>query len=403
LDRAQAEVSDDYLKVEELERECATTGDYDRAKWARARRQTISGEDVISFLSRKAVIPKYGFPVDVVDLDLQRSSQASTVALQRDLAIAVAEFAPGAEVVANKRLWTSKGLKRVAGKAWDRLRYRKCKTHGTFETWPAGQEPSGPGCCTQARTQTWVDPIFGFVAAREGGEPKGRPRRLFTSRPYFRGMAGPDDESVMLGGIAQVWKASPGYLVVLCEGRKGGGFRICAECGAGFESGPVTAEHESPTGRACRGTLESVALGHQFVSDVLRIRFARQPTEPSPEERLWFYHSLAYALAHGAAEVLEVPRQDLNVTVRASGPDTHEIVLYDAVPGGAGLVARLEEAETFRQVLEISRARVADCRGCAPDSSCYACLRHYANQFAHPKLKRGPVAEFLPETLEAWA
>lgn len=402
LDRAQAEVSDDYRKVEDLQRDYVTRKDFKSAEWTQRRLATIAGEDVISFLSRKAVIPKYGFPVDVVDLDLQRSSQASTVALQRDLAIAVAEFAPGAEVVANKRLWTSKGLKRVAGKAWPRLRYRKCKTHGTFETWPEGQEPSGPGCCTQARTQTWVDPIFGFVAAREGGDPKGRPRRLLTSRPYFRGKAGPDDESVMLGGIAQVWKASPGYLVVLCEGRKGGGFRICAECGAGFGSTQVSTEHESPTGRACRGTLESVALGHQFVSDVLRIRFARQPSMLPPEDRLWFYHSLAYALAHGAAEVLEVPRQDLNVTVRASGPDTHEIVLYDAVPGGAGLVARMEEPEVFRQVLEVSRARVADCRSCAPDGSCYACLRHYANQFAHPKLKRGPAAEFLANVLEAW-
>jgi ATP-dependent helicase YprA (DUF1998 family) len=403
LDRTQAEVSDDYLKVEALQGDCIARKDFKGADWTERRLKTIAGEDVISFLSRKAVIPKYGFPVDVVDLDLQRSSQASTVALQRDLAIAVAEFAPGAEVVANKRLWTSKGLKRVAGKAWDRLQYRKCKTHGTFETWPEGQESSGPGCCTRARTQTWVDPIFGFVAAREGGEPKGRPRRLFTSRPYFRGMAGPDDQSVMLGGIAQVWKASPGYLVVLCEGRKGGGFRICAECGAGFGNAQATAEHESPTGRACRGTLESVALGHQFVSDVLRIRFVRQPSTLPLQDRLWFYHSLAYALAHGAAEVLEVPRQDLNVTVRASGPDTHEIVLYDAVPGGAGLVARLEEPETFRQVIEMSRARVADCRGCSPDASCYACLRHYANQFAHPKLRRGPVAEFLAEILEAWA
>lgn len=403
LDRAQAEVSDDYTKVEDLQRACIARKDFRGADWTERRLKTIAGEDVISFLSRKAVIPKYGFPVDVVELDLQRSSQASTVDLQRDLAIAVAEFAPGAEVVANKLLWTSKGLKRVAGKAWDRLRYRKCKTHGTFETWPEGQEASGQACCTQARTQTWVDPIFGFVAEREGREPQGRPRRLFTSRPYFRGMAGPDDESVILGGIAQVWKASPGYLVVLCEGRKGGGFRICAECGAGFGSSSATVEHESPTGRACRGTLESVALGHQFVSDVLRIRFVRQPSMVPPDDGLWFYYSLAYALAHGAAEVLEVPRQDLNVTVRASGPDTHEIVLYDAVPGGAGLVARLEEPETFRQVLELSRDRVADCRGCGPDTSCYACLRHYANQFAHPKLRRGPVAEFLGEVLEAWA
>ncbi len=265
------------------------------------------------------MIPKYGFPVDVVELDLQRTNRASTVALQRDLAIAVAEFAPEAEVVANKKLWTSCGLKTVAGKAWGRLRYRKCKTHGTFETLPEGQEPSGPNCCKQAIPQTWVDPIFGFVAGRDGGaEPTGRPRRLFTSRPYFSGMAVPDEAPTILGGIARVWKASPGDLVVLCEGRKGRGFRICADCGAGFGGTRTTSEHESPTGRACRGTLESVALGHQFRTDVLRVQFVREPSDVGPGNRLWFYHSLAYALVHGAAEVLEVPRQDLSVTVRTS-------------------------------------------------------------------------------------
>lgn len=31
--------------------------------------KTIAGEQTLNFLSRKAVIPKYGFPVDVVELD----------------------------------------------------------------------------------------------------------------------------------------------------------------------------------------------------------------------------------------------------------------------------------------------------------------------------------------------
>ncbi|MEG3066458.1 MAG: hypothetical protein RQM89_11265 [Acetomicrobium sp.] len=34
------------------------------------RAKTIAEEDALSFLSRKAVIPKYGFPVDVVELDI---------------------------------------------------------------------------------------------------------------------------------------------------------------------------------------------------------------------------------------------------------------------------------------------------------------------------------------------
>ncbi|MEM3402609.1 MAG: helicase-related protein, partial [Candidatus Hadarchaeales archaeon] len=111
---AEAEVSSDYRTVKDLEETAAKRGDYDTAKWARARAKTIAEEDVLSFLSRKAVIPKYGFPVDVVELDTQRTQQnqeAFEVLLQRDLSIAISEFAPTSKLVANKKVWTSYGLK----------------------------------------------------------------------------------------------------------------------------------------------------------------------------------------------------------------------------------------------------------------------------------------------------
>ena len=61
-------------------------------------------------------------------------------------------------------------------------------------------------------------------------------------------------------------------------------------------------------------------------------------------------------------------------------------MLYDNVPGGAGLVAQLEEPTVFSQVLANARRRVQGNCGC--DSSCYGCLRSYRNQFAHPYLDR---------------
>jgi type I restriction enzyme M protein len=62
----------------------------------------------------------------------------------------------------------------------------------------------------------------------------------------------------------------------------------------------------------------------------------------------------------------------------------------------------VDASSLFRRVLDTAHARVADCQGCRPDASCYGCLRHYGNQFAHPKLKRGPVAKFLNEVLRSW-
>ena len=154
---AQSEVASDYQVVKNLEEVAAGKGDYDTAKWAKARARTIAEEDVLSFLSRKAVIPKYGFPVDVVELDTQRTQQnkeAFEVLLQRDLSIAISEFAPTSKLVANKMVWTSYGLKRVAEKEWDRWWYARCARHNNFERWPYQREkqPSSFEKCCESMT-----------------------------------------------------------------------------------------------------------------------------------------------------------------------------------------------------------------------------------------------------------
>lgn len=248
----------------------------------------------------------------------------------------------------------------------------------------------------------YVDPIFGFIAERRPPEdPTHRPGRVYTTRPYFLASQG-DPGTIEITGIAQVRKAAPGKLVVLCEGRKGQGFLICATCGAGVQR---ESEHRTSLGRPCRGQTQRVALGHEFVTDVLRVRFHRTPSPTAaPDGFLWFGYSLAYALLYGTHEVLEIPLQDLSVTVRSTAPDElPEIILFDDVPGGAGLVARLEDPPTLRICLQRARDRISGSCRCALDTTCYGCLRSYANQFAHPRLRRGPALEYLDDILRRWS
>jgi hypothetical protein len=115
----------------------------------------------------------------------------------------------------------------------------------------------------------------------------------------------------------------------------------------------------------------------------------------------WFAYSLAYALVEGAAEVLEVPSIDLSATVAYGSEEfIPPIILYDNVPGGAGLVARLQEEKVLRDCLEAARERVSGSCGC--DKSCYGCLRNYRNQFAHQDLQRGPAVHYLEVLLFGW-
>ena len=69
------------------------------------------------------------------------------------------------------------------------------------------------------------------------------------------------------------------------------------------------------------------------------------------------------------------------------------IVLHDAVSGGAGLVAQLEDPGVLARVIDLARDRVGDACGC--DSSCYGCLLSSRNQFAHPYLSRLRAMETL--------
>ena len=98
-------------------------------------------------------------------------------------------------------------------------------------------------------------------------------------------------------------------------------------------------------------------------------------------------YSLGFAIMLGVAEALDVPATDLNVTIGGGGASAEPaIILYDDVPGGAGLVAQLEERDVLRQALRNAWGRVSGNCGC--DSSCYGCLRSYRNQFAHTFLDR---------------
>ena len=380
LDRAVAEVSSDQQSMERLRKEL-----YDQHKsTGRVERRisTITGEQTLDFLSRKAVIPKYGFPVDVVELDTRPENRSAGVSLQRDLSQAIAEYAPGGKVVANKREWQSCGVKTLPGKHFPVKRY-EYSSPLDFSQWSEGESRDG------SIGKKYLQPVFGFVTPlfEKPVEPRRRSQRLYTTRPFFEGFNDPTQiQPENLFGVG-ITKAMPGTLVILCEGKRGRGFYICVSCGSHMTERKPS--HKSPDKRECNGSLDNYSLGHELETDVIRMQFPDLINE-------WNAYSLAYAIALGAAETMDVPDTDLNVTI-TSGNTAQEaaIVLYDNVPGGAGLVAQIERPDVFKQVINNAHERVAG--GCGCDSSCYGCLRSYRNQFAHPYLDRIIARGFLAQ------
>ncbi|MFA4970866.1 MAG: DUF1998 domain-containing protein, partial [Sulfuritalea sp.] len=91
--------------------------------------------------------------------------------------------------------------------------------------------------------------------------------------------------------------------------------------------------------------------------------------------------TVAEALRLAVIELLQVQSGEVRATYRLYGTtgNTLEVVLYDAVPGGAGYCAHLGEAGfSFDGLLRRARNRL-DCKAQC-DSACRTCLCDYSNQ-----------------------
>ena len=407
------------------ERIQAAIEDEDFAAAARYKRirATVFGRDLLGFLASKNVLPKYGFPVDVVELQTKYapSSDGHRLDLSRDLRVALSEYAPGAELVAGGRVWVSGGLslrpvRQASGdaKVWDAYGYAVCPACMRFNEDHLADGP--PATCAQCQGPltsghqgmrgVYVKPEFGFVASPD--EPKrsgdGRPRRIYSSRVFFKELgSNPDDgnrvELVSASRAVQGRYARGGTLAVVNPGPGGAGFRLCEACGYG-EPAPwlqrrgkagKREKHRNPrTGRPCEGTLRNLHLGHTFQTDVLAIG-VMVPGAADQTVRL----SLLYALLEGASGALGISRGDLDGVVFGAAP-LPEVMLYDNVPGGAGHVRRI--CDRFDEVVRAALVRVERCE-CGVETSCYECLRNFGNQPYHDVLTRQSAIDVLRRLL----
>jgi ATP-dependent helicase YprA (DUF1998 family) len=171
--------------------------------------------------------------------------------------------------------------------------------------------------------------------------------------------------------------------VALAEGPGGAGFLICDWCGWGTPNhGRPASSHVSPLrGKPCTGPLRWRSLAHTYETDILRLHLDAPGLSTMAQ-----WHSLLYAVLEGAADGLEISRADIDGLVHAGADGRSGLVLFDAVPGGAGSVLRI--AGALDTVIRTAVRRVASC-DCGPETSCYGCLRTLRNERHHEDLSRG--------------
>lgn len=407
MTQAASEIVNDVEKLEERKEELYRQNK--KVDYLTRLVKTLKEKDLIGFLSNHNVIPKYGFPVDVVELQiLHHGEEAKRLQLERDLRIALSEYAPSSQVVAGGKLWTSRYLRRLPNREWESFFYAICDQCQSYQSKRAELEERITHCkvCESKirRNQgIFIVPGFGFIAGREnpGNPGEEKPEKTYTTRVYFSGQSSGEEEKVcfkLVGGIElELAAASRGKLAVINNAGYHG-FHVCRSCGytiLGNEKVPDS--HETHWGGPCCGKMQNrYSLGHEFETDILKLYF-----HGYQDMRKGFWHSLLYALLEGVSSAMQIERQDLDgclYPMPGNPLGSPALILFDDVPGGAGHVRRLVREESFKDVLRASLNRLQGCdcgKEAGGNASCYGCLRHYRNQFCHNELNRGIVIEFL--------
>ena len=376
--------------------------------------------DLSERLAEFGILPMFGFPTQSRYLFTQRPAGARPwpppTAVQRDLRMAVSEFAPGNEIVLDKLVYRSIGL-------------IDCyPSRGQVDSFrdPFG-EPRIVGLCERCKN---VEDHPGTACSNCGAHDEAEFRHVQLAKPAgFR--AEWQEGTPYEGSRERLSRANPPRLVVdrtsmpIDHDQHGLAVRagqtqlytINDNRGRGFEF----QRSSQPThGWLALGAFEDerwvnptseirhVVLGSVVTTDVL---IARPPQPTTPEwahlmaahndaglaiitARRAAWTSLAFTLRAAAAQLLQVEVRELDAGVRLIATDDRadlypEIFLTDVIENGAGYVTHIADQEIFRELLDTAEALISDWDDPARHAcgaACYRCLKDWSNNPYHPLL-----------------
>ena len=383
--------------------------------------------DLIDFFVRGNILPKYGFPIDSVELIQNIAAQSfKSLNLSRDLSVAIAEYAPSSEVVADGGLYTSRYIRKpIVNKSemsdFETAYLSKCPDceNMNYSKMPIGTDGIPCAICgKELKNRDFyksIEPRAGFIAEEDVKDvPLSSQERKYKTEAIYIGdkTAYPiskydyEFENIKL----EVESTASDSLVV----KSTDFFYVCPKCGYSIASDEMSKlseyedyrigvarieknnnGHKNPFGKGkCSNTsLIRYCLHHEFRTDVAKISFG---CDTSDQAKML---SVMYALLNSFANELNIERRDIKACLTykiTNGKMEHRIIMYDSVPGGAGHSRRLvtEEGEVLKAVIKRAITLLNTCE-CSP--SCYRCLRSYENQKIHEILDREKALNFLKQ------
>ena len=386
-------------------------------------------EPLLQMLVTRAVFPRYAFPTDVVAFWVPTPRRVGEAVgrrgfdyqPQRDLQLALTEYAPGRSMTIDKWRFASAAVfspfePTPAQMLGRRQTYVACRECDFVTLDPSARDTlSCPACGGDQLVRAEFVTPSGFAPDVNERREIDRGQPITYAGRTDRARLELQDQPTawhrtLHGGRLRAWMG-PRALAIVNKGVGERGFRICPDCGRaepeygpGFtqtkltRAGVPVALHRHPIeqGVNCTGVAEGpFFLGHRFVTDalLLRIRVEDPVALGSRVARGLLGRparialtTLVEAMALAATRTLQIDEGELSgwwAPVIGGGGDEAQVYLYDLLPGGGGYARAVGDA--LEEVLTATEELLAGCE-CA--SSCYRCVRHYGNAYIHASLDR---------------
>ena len=414
------------------------------------KRLFFKKQEIIKFLVSSNILPKYGFPVDTVDLKVNPSAYTNadnndTLRLTRDLSQAISDYAPGSKVIANDRMYTSRYILKYVkdGKRDFEKRYiAKCANDNcntmNCKTLKPEQNVKCIGCGEWISHSKFIEAIYpaaGMAMENKTGErvPLNRPQKVYKTDYYFVEEEMERNSKTIDFGEKQIVIISSQKDTIGISSNLERPFYVCQRCGFSYgindanrikdeDNKPdkkaidvlrgkrksiymeCAKKHMNPYGKACSNTvLTQNALYHSYHTDIVQIIFKNDSLTLRDSYKTAL--SVLYALLDAISNVLDIERDEISgVLVKCTNSlfgNNYKFILFDTVPGGAGHVKQLsgDNLDNIHKIFEYAYNKTHDC-SCGEDSSCYGCLRTYENQKYHDQLSRKSAYSFLQHYLD---
>lgn len=408
--------------------------DFRKRDWAYLERDGKSYKKALDCLLEAAVLPTYSFPRGVVGFEVEDEASGRKLLQkpERPLDIAISEYAPGREIVIDKKTYVSGGIYTHTTKFSRDQEEREHPAkeylespdyHGTvlFCKNPScgwfgkrrhlTRNERCPFCGGNDLDEFEYVKPWGFAprngtvddAAREESESSYAEIPCYSAIPN-EALEESTYRNILFGNRHDC------SLMVVNRGPHQFGFDICRLCGAAMPSQDrelLSKRIRPPYRKDARGRdshcshdfIRSAVIGNEFVTDLAIFEIPVDRTDVCVVyENHWLKHastSLSEAFRLAAVDLLDIDFGELCVGVRRRYDDSRaivEIYLFDSLSSGAGYSSLLANDRTLHEL--VSRVRTL-LESCDCERSCQKCLQHFGNKRLHSQLDRKAALELL--------